>query len=558
MTLRDYLEILWRRRLVVLLPVLAAAALAAGPSLLQAPAYRSTTTMFFAPRDPAEGTALAGQRLASYVALVSGPRLAQGVAEQLALPLDDASVNALARRLSATAHPDSLLVTLAATGSSPQDAQRLAQAAASQLVQLAASLEPPAAGTQTSPVWLTVAEPAEPGLPLTRSALVQDVVLGLVLGLAVGSGLAFLVEALDPRVVDARSLRRIAPGTVLTLAVPRGGGDDRREEPTPPPGAVRVLRTMLLGRAVGEPGHGARVVLVTGSSVGDATRTVAHWIGTALSRSGRKVLLLRADEQDAWEAGGPPGIAQVLAGQVALDALPVETLDGGPWLLRAGSGMDDAGELLAAPGMADVVRQLTERFDHVVLEAPPVLPYVESALLAGQCADQVVLVVRPGWSRRRPVRSAVAVLARQDAPVTLSVLTRFLRRSASGHATAGVEALPPLSSHLGAFPMLASGSLTVPQAPGTVGAEVVTPAEPEPGLVPEPEPGAEAGAAAARGRGARVGAGRRAGRRTPRRSRTPSRRPKPRRSRDAEPTAQRAAEPVAEPDGVPQDTEDAA
>jgi hypothetical protein len=53
---------------------------------------------------------------------------------------------------------------------------------------------------------------------------------------------------------------------------------------------------------------------------------------------------------------------------------------------------------------------------------------VETALLGALCADQLVLVVRPGWAQRRQVRSAVAVLAQQGAPVTLSVLARVLRR----------------------------------------------------------------------------------------------------------------------------------
>ena len=98
MGLRDYLDILWRRRLVLLLPVLAAAALAAAPALTQPAAYRSTTTLFFAPRDPGQSTALAGQRLASYLALARGPRLAAGVAQQLGLPQDKASVDDLASR----------------------------------------------------------------------------------------------------------------------------------------------------------------------------------------------------------------------------------------------------------------------------------------------------------------------------------------------------------------------------------------------------------------------------------------------------------------------------
>jgi capsular polysaccharide biosynthesis protein/Mrp family chromosome partitioning ATPase len=470
MGLRDYLEILWRRRLAVLLPVLAAAALVAAPALLQPATYRSTTTLFFAPRDPAQSTALAGQRLASYVALVRGPRLAQAVAQQLALPQDEASVDDLASRLTATAQPESLLVDLAATGASPQDAQRLAQTAASQLVELAAALEPPATGTQTSPVWLTIAEPAQPGIPLDRAALIQDVVLALVLGLAGGSALAFLAEALDPRVVDARGLRRIAPGAVLSLAVPRtagrnGDGPQEEEAAVPPPGAVRVLRTALLGHALPDAGTGARVLVVTGTSQEGATGTVASWIATALTRSGRDVVLVRAGVQDGTHPDGA-GITRVLPGQDVLDVLSEESLDGRPRVLVLGREAADPGEVLAAPGVTELVRQLSELFDHVVIEAPPVLPYVETALLAAQCADQVVLVVRPGWARRRQVRSAVAVLAQQHAPVTLSVLTRLVR---GGVGRPAVTELPAAAPHPQAEGEAAAGRSGTAGAAGAVG-----------------------------------------------------------------------------------------
>jgi Mrp family chromosome partitioning ATPase/capsular polysaccharide biosynthesis protein len=522
--LRDYLEILWRRRLVVLLVALGVAALAAAPALLQSPGYRSTTTLFFAPRDPAQGAALAGQRLSSYVALVGGPRLAQGVAQQLALPQDPAALEDLAGRLAATAQPESLLVTVSATGGSPAEAQRLARTAAQQLVQLAASLEPPATGTQASPVWLTVAEPADPGVPLARATLIQDLVLGTVLGLAAGAALGLLVEALDPRVVDARGLRRLVPGAVLTLTVPRPPrrGEGPRQETPPPSGAVRALRTTLLGQALRADAHGSRVVVVTGAGVGGGTRTVAHWVATALSRAGRKVVLLRADDQDAREAGVLPGLAEALSGQVPLDELPLRTLEGGPWLLHAGQDLADPGELLAAPGMTEAVQQLGQRFDHVVVEAPPVLPYVETALLAAACADQVVLVVRPGWSRRRQVRAAVDVLAQQEAPVTLSVLTRFLRGSAPAPA---VEALPPLEAQLGA---VAAGAVPVvaPPAPAPVDGDTATEADPVPHL--DPDLGSGLGAPAAEA-------------------------PEP----DAEPEPQPDAEPEPQPDAEPEPQPDA-
>jgi hypothetical protein len=170
---------------------------------------------------------------------------------------------------------------------------------------------------------------------------------------------------------------------------------------------------------------------------------VADWIGTALSRSGRSVLVVRAAERGGEPApADAPALAQVLAGRAELDTLPLRALEGGFQVLPLADGTGDPGEALAAPGIADLVRQLATRFDHVVIEAPPVLPYVETALLAAQSADQVVLVVTPGWARRRQVRSAVAVLARQGAPLTLTVLARALRRGSRRPAGAEVPAAP--------------------------------------------------------------------------------------------------------------------
>jgi hypothetical protein len=168
---------------------------------------------------------------------------------------------------------------------------------------------------------------------------------------------------------------------VLPLTIPKAAAPDGvsvGEEPVAPPGALRVLRTALLGHAVRDAEHGAGVLVVTGTSTdratGSATGTVASWIATALNRSGRTVLLLRAGAPDAGHDGA--------AAADALDALPLLGPDGGPRVLSLGGEGDDPGEVLAAPGTSELVRQLSERFDHVVVEAPPVLPYVETALLA--------------------------------------------------------------------------------------------------------------------------------------------------------------------------------
>src|SRR4051794_33342107 len=163
----------------------AAAALSAATT----PIYQSNATLFISTPDSGgvagayTGSLFTQQRVKSYVNFVSSPKVAQTVIDDLDLPM---SAGVLASKVSANAPLDTSLINITVTDPSARQAQQLAQGVADSFSQLATQLE--TAPGAASNVKITVVRPAEvPGHPIKpRTKL--NVVLGALIGLAVGVG----------------------------------------------------------------------------------------------------------------------------------------------------------------------------------------------------------------------------------------------------------------------------------------------------------------------------------------------------------------------------------
>ena len=115
MELREYVRACRRRWLWIVLPVLLAAAAAAGLTLTAAPAYRSSMVLFVT-TGSGDPDAKAS-RLNSYIALLTGPRVAESVIAKLGLPLTTAEVQA---SLSAQVQDGTDLLVVSATDPSAE------------------------------------------------------------------------------------------------------------------------------------------------------------------------------------------------------------------------------------------------------------------------------------------------------------------------------------------------------------------------------------------------------------------------------------------------------
>lgn len=156
-------------------------------------------------------------------------------------------------------------------------------------------------------------------------------------------------------------------------------------------------------------------VLITSALPHDGKSTISLNLASALTERGeRSVLLIEADlyrpclvrqlQLQPW-----PGLAESLEDQKS--AVPavrrVEPL--GWYLLPGGVPSGNPTELLQSDALAGVLQDLAPRFDWILIDAPPLVPFADALSVARQ-ADATLFVVRSGVTPRSAIDEAVALL----------------------------------------------------------------------------------------------------------------------------------------------------
>ena len=256
----------------------------------------------------------------------------------------------------------------------------------------------------------------------------RTVAVAVLLGLLVGIVAALVRESLDDAVTSSRQL--LDDDALSTLAsIPMDGssatiGALMHDQRGPWAEAFRRLRARLFpaGRL------GPRTVMVTGCGPRSGTTTVTCGLGITLARAGVRVLIVGADLRHPALAGqlwirDGSGLAEVLDGQIPLEQALQPRGDGMLTVLPAGGARTNAGELLGGDRMITLMADLEDRFDVVLIEAPPVLPFADAVIIAGVAGCGALLVVAHGRTTRDQVQAAVRLLQDGAVPVLGAVLT---------------------------------------------------------------------------------------------------------------------------------------
>jgi Mrp family chromosome partitioning ATPase len=249
----------------------------------------------------------------------------------------------------------------------------------------------------------------------------QAAFVAVLAGLIGGVLLAFLREALDTRARSTREVRERLAAPVLGRLPAAGRG--RRRAALMDEAAWSLRTSVELANAE----LGARVIMVTGSAPSAGASTVAVHLGRALARGGRRVALVDLDlshrsiGSDLGRRDDDPGVADVLAGDVALDQafVPIEDADGPGSLVvlppgRAGQGRSAVlhGRVIAGRLLEDV----RERADIVLVHAPALVGSGEAMALTAT-VDALLVVVRLGATRRAALTELRRNLDASPAPV---------------------------------------------------------------------------------------------------------------------------------------------
>ncbi|MDI3195995.1 polysaccharide biosynthesis tyrosine autokinase [Pseudarthrobacter sp. AL07] len=412
MELHNYLQVIRKRWISILLVTAAAAVAAFGLTLTQKPMYEAQSQLFVSVKggstatDVTQGNMFAQNRVTSYVSLATSSRVLQAVADELELKGGAAQ---LAGKVSASAPPQTVLIDITAVDSSPGQAAQIANSAAEELIKGVAAVE------DVSLVKLSVFEEAQPPVGSSSPKPITNVTLGLIVGFVLALGIAFLREVLNTRLRNQEDVERIAPAGVLgTFAIDPSVGKaaiiTQSDPYSPRAEGFRQLRTHL---SFTNLGGGSQSVVVSSSIPGEGKTSTAVNLAIMLAESGTRVLLVDADLRRPRVAKylgveGSVGLTGVLTGSVALeDAIQAWGSSGQLHVLASGGSAPNPSELLGSDTMDKLLSRLESEYEVVIIDAPPLLPVTDPALLAAHASGILLVVSVDGRTRKADLVKAV-------------------------------------------------------------------------------------------------------------------------------------------------------
>ncbi|MGH3322289.1 MAG: polysaccharide biosynthesis tyrosine autokinase [Nocardioidaceae bacterium] len=429
MELRDYLHILAKRWRIAATVVLVCLAAAVAATFIMPPTYEAKTRLFVSVRGSGDlsqlyqGGSFTEQRVKSYADIATSPRVTKPVIDRLGLSLTPAE---LADKIAAEAPVDTVLINITVSDRSPRRAAEIANAVGQRFTKVVANLETPAGKpSPRSPVKVSVVQQAQPPLSPESPRPLLDIALGLVVGLALGVGLAILRETLDTSVKNADDLSQVTDAPVLA-AILRDPTASKHPVARDPHGkrmeAFRQLRTNLQFAAVD---HKPRTIIVTSAVADEGKSSVAGNLAVAVAQFGTRVCLVDGDLREPCVAEyfgllSEIGLTTVLIGHGSVSDV-VQPAVRGLDVLASGPVPPNPSELLASERMGAVLAELSERYDLVVVDTPPLLPVTDAAVLAGQ-TDGALLVTRATRTSRDQAAQAMEALRKVDARVLGAVL----------------------------------------------------------------------------------------------------------------------------------------
>lgn len=273
-------------------------------------------------------------------------------------------------------------------------------------------------------------QPYSPNLPL-------NIVLSLLIGTVLGALLALLLEQMEDSALLPEEFQQKL-GLPLIGSIPQ---IDKDEDPLQLLGDPKTpLSESYLSALTGlrfSTTHGTPLsIVVTSSQAGEGKTTTSFALASNLARVGKKVLLIDLDMRNPsihrlLDLDNDAGTSNLLVGEGSLQqfarrsALP--SLD----IMTAGPIPPNPAELLAGDAVEKLLAHALEVYQHVVIDAPPILGLADAPLLA-RAAEGTVFVMEAGRTKVSQARIAVRRLTSVNATITGAILTK-LSRDATGY-----------------------------------------------------------------------------------------------------------------------------
>lgn len=268
---------------------------------------------------------------------------------------------------------------------------------------------------------------SSPNLPL-------NIALAFLAGAGIAAAAAFALEQIDEGLREPGQVNRLLDVPLLG-SVPDVEEQDVLAALADAKSTISEAYLSVRSNLAFSTDHGVpRAFMVTSTRPAEGKSTTSLALAAILGRTGKNVLIIDADMRSPSihrfvGCENQRGLSNFLAGDNDWVQMILPTQSKGLSLMSAGPTPPNAGELLSSDRMLLLVTQMLEKYDHVVIDSPPILGLADAPLLS-RAVEGCVFVVEAEGVAVRGIRASLDRLRTVQAHVFGAVLTKLHHRQA--------------------------------------------------------------------------------------------------------------------------------
>ncbi len=279
---------------------------------------------------------------------------------------------------------------------------------------------------------VTIIDTALPGgmiLPTSR----RNLIMGIMVGLAIGIGLVFLKNQLDSTVKNPEHLAKL--DISLIGVIPKFVGKPEvgsiplsliNHSKSPISEAIRDLRTSL---SFAKPDQPITKLLVTSSGPREGKSSISANLAVAEAEAGKRVILVDCDLRrptvnKTFGFNRKPGFTELVTGKASLDDVIMDTSIERLSIIPSGHIPHNPAEIIESAARIGLIEKILEKCDLVIIDSPPAAVVTDAVVLA-PVVDSVLLVVRSGRIQKKVVEGVWQKLNRSGGHLCGAVINGF-------------------------------------------------------------------------------------------------------------------------------------